>query len=124
MFLLICIIIKFLENKKAKFLDLGLIPNQKESTIVKFLSIMKDTYLFNPLIIPSDFGKSLVNSIRTVYHEIKWVPCFFHFSQCQVKHFKKLNLFSNKNDYIVIDIIFNIEQLCFIEPKKLYKLYK
>ena len=70
-----------LEDKKAKLLALALIPNQTQSTIVKFLSIMKNTYLFNPLIITSDFGKSPVNSIRTVYPEIKWVPCFFHFSQ-------------------------------------------
>lgn len=84
-----------LEEKKSKLLSLALIPNQKETTINKFLSIMKNTYLFNPLIITSDFGKSLIKSIRSVYH-IKWVPCLFHFAQCQVKYLKKLNLFTKK----------------------------
>ena len=69
------------EDKKSKLLSLALIPNQKEATINKFLSIMKNTYLFNPLFITSDFGKSLINSIRTVYPHIKWVPCLFHFAQ-------------------------------------------
>jgi len=60
-----------LEEKKSKLLSLALIPNQKEATINKFLSIMKDTYLFNPLIITSDFGKSLIKSIILVYPHIK-----------------------------------------------------
>ena len=84
---------------------------------------MKNTYLFNPLIMASDFRKSLVNSIRNVFQKIKWVLCLFHFSQWQVKHLKKLNLFSKKNNYIGIGILFNIKQLCLIYPKKLYKLY-
>lgn len=84
---------------------------------------MKNTYLFNPLLITSDFGKSLVKSILNVFPNIKWVPCLFHFARCQVKHLKKLSLFSNKNDFIGIEILFNIEQLCFIDTKKLYKLY-
>jgi len=83
---------------------------------------MKNTYLFNPLIITSDFGNSLIKSIRSVYPHIKWVPCLFHFAQCQVKYLKKLNLFTKKNKYIGIEILFNIEQLCFIDIKKLYKL--
>ena len=37
-----------LEDKKAKLLDFALIPNQKEATITKFMTIMKNTYLFNP----------------------------------------------------------------------------
>jgi len=85
---------------------------------------MKNTYLFNPLIITSDFGNSLIKSIRSVYPHIKWVPCLFHFAQCQVKYLKKLNLFTKKNKYIGIEILFNIEQLCFIDIKKLYKLYE
>ena len=59
-----------LEDKKAKLLALPLIPNQKEATITKFLTIMKNTYLFNPLLMTSDFGKSLVNSICNVYPKI------------------------------------------------------
>ena len=112
-----------LEDKKAKLLSLALIPNQKEATITKFLTIMKNTYMFNPLLITSDFGKSLVNSIRNVFPKIKWIPCLFHFAQCQVKHLKKLGLFSKKKNYIGIEILFNVEQLCFIDTKKLYKLY-
>ena len=50
-----------LEDKKAKLLALALIPNQKETNITKFLSIMKNTYLFDPLIITSDFGKSIIS---------------------------------------------------------------
>ena len=113
-----------LEEKKSKLLSLALIPNQKETTINKFLSIMKNTYLFNPLIITGDFGKSLIKSIRSVYPHIKWVPCLFHFAQCQVKYLKKLNLFTKKNKYIGFEILFNIEQLCFIDITKLYKLYE
>ena len=112
-----------MEEKKAKLLALALIPNQKEATITKFLTIMKNTYLFNPLLITSDFGKSLVSSIRNVFPKIKWIPCLFHFAQCQVKHLKKLGLFSKKNNYIGIEILFNVEQLCFVDTKKLYKLY-
>ena len=112
-----------LEEKKSKLLSLALIPNQKETTIIKFVNIMKNTYLFNHLIITSDFGKSLIKSIRSVYH-IKWVPCLFHFAQCQVKYLKKLNLFTKKNKYIGFEILFNIEQLCFIDITKLYKLYE
>ena len=78
-----------IEVKKTKLLSLALIPNQKESTIIKFLNIMKNTYLFKPLIMTSDFGKFLVIIIRNVYQKIKWVPCFYYFSQCQVKRLKK-----------------------------------
>ena len=46
---------------------------------------MKNTYLFNPLIITSDLVKSLIKNIRTVYPHIKWIPCLFHFPQCQAK---------------------------------------
>lgn len=59
-----------LEDKKAKLLALALIPNQKEATITKFLTIMKNTYLFNPLLMTSDFGKSLVNRKCNVYPKI------------------------------------------------------
>ena len=100
----------YIEVKKVKLLCLALIPNQKESTITKFLNIMKNTYLFNPLIMTIDFGYSLVNSIRYAFLKIKLVPCLFHFAQCKVKLLKKLNLFSKKNNYIGIEILFNIEQ--------------
>ena len=80
----------FIEDKKDKLLSLALIPSQKETTINKFLTIMKNTYMFNPLLISSDFGKSLVNNISKVFPKIKWIPCLFHFAQCQVKHLKKL----------------------------------
>ena len=70
-----------LEDNKAKLLTIALIPNQKEVTITKFLSIMKNTYIFEPLIITSDFGKSLVKSIRNIFPKIKLVPCLFHFAQ-------------------------------------------
>ena len=59
---------------------------------------MKNTYMLYPLLITSDFGKSLVNSISNVFHKIKWIPCLFHFAQCQVKSLKKLGLFSKTND--------------------------
>ena len=48
---------------------------------------------------------------------------FISFSTYQVKQLKRLNLFSNNNNYIGIEILFNIEQLCFINPIKLYKFY-
>ena len=84
---------------------------------------MKNTYIFDPLIVTSDLGKLLVKSIRNVFPKIKWVPFLFHFAQCQVKQLKRLNLFSKNNNYIGIEILFNIEQLCFINPIKLYKFY-
>ena len=48
---------------------------------------------------------------------------FISFCSCQIKQLKRLNLFSKNNNYIYIEILFNIEQLCFINPIKLYKFY-
>ena len=36
-----------LEDNKAKLLAIALIPNQKEVTITKFLSIMKNKYILS-----------------------------------------------------------------------------
>ena len=84
---------------------------------------MKKANLFNPLLITSDFGKSIVNSIHNIFPKIKWIPCLFHFAQCKVRQVKELGLFSKKNEYLGIEILLNLEQLSFIDTKKLYILY-
>ena len=48
---------------------------------------------------------------------------FVSFCTVSTQQLKKLNLFSKNNNYISIEILFNIEQLCFINPIKLYKFY-
>lgn len=51
---------------------------------------MKSTYLFNPLLITNDFGKSLVNSNNNAFPKFKWIPFFISLCFMSIESTKKV----------------------------------
>lgn len=79
---------------------------------------------FTPNIIHSDFEKAIHAAIKEnnqFSKDIIHSRCFFHFSQMIRGKLTKCGLYKKKMNKKAIEIIKNIELLCFIELKNIKK---
>ena len=112
-----------IKEKKTHICLFALIPDEKTETYKKIFTILKNIYNFSPKIITIDFSKSLTKSINEIYPECIIIKCFFHFSQALWKNIKKFEYTELKKIKKTKELLFNIQLMCFINPKNLGKFY-
>ena len=90
----------------------------------KIFSYLKENYSFYPKVIHLDYEAPLRNAIINsgVFEEKPLlVSCFFHFSANIRRKMEKLKITGKKFNKMAIEILRNIELLCFIKPKNIKK---
>ena len=90
----------------------------------KIFSYLKENYFFYPKVIHLDFETPLRNSIiNSGIYEQKplLVSCFFHFSANVRRKMEQLKITGKKFNKSAIEILRNIELICFIKPNNIKK---
>ena len=89
---------------------------------------LKDNFKFNPLVIHTDFEKSLGIAIKKANffdREIINIKCFFHFVKSLMGKLKKYGYCKKNNTKEIYTILNNIKLICFVDINKLdeYKIF-
>ena len=83
------------------------------------MKYLKDFFLFEPKIINIDFDKAERKALseNDLFKEKPLIiSCFFHFTQAIIKNMKKYNLFKKRLTKKNIELLRNIQMICFINP--------
>ena len=91
----------------------------------KIFNYLYENFGFKPKIIMSDYELALHSSIKNNKNfkdNIIHVKCFFHFTKMIKMHLMKTGLFKRKMNKISIEIMRNIQLLCFIKKNKIKEL--
>ena len=110
--------------KRTRILSYALIQNETEKTFNVLFSNLKNKFGFNPKLFNIDFNKASCKAIKKVFPNIYIVKCFFHFNQCLYKKLKQLGLTKKLFKDDILEILFNLKRLAFIDPKDIPNLYK
>ena len=82
---------------------------------------------FKPKIIHSDYEASLALAFKdnkNLGDDIIHAQCFFHYSQIVKRNLSKTDFFKKKLNSISIEIISNIELLCFLNAENIDEFQK
>jgi hypothetical protein len=110
-------------DKRIYILAICLIPKEKQITYEHIFDKLKNLFLFKPLIITSDFSRSITNAIKKIYPDAIQIKCLFHFLQAVTKKMKKIGLFKKDYSKEAYELLFNIKILAFINPLKIKNFY-
>ena len=80
-----------------------------------------------PKIIHTDFENSLTLAIKenkNIGNNLIHTRCFFHYSQMIKKNLSKTGLCKKKNHHLSVEIISNLELLCFLDLNKIKEFQK
>ena len=111
-------------NKRTKILSYILIPNETEMTYLEMFKNLKNKFGFQPRFFTMDFNKASCKALKKIFPNIYIIKCFFHYVKSLFKHIKSLGLFKNNNKENVLELLYNLKVLSFIEPKYIPSLYK
>jgi len=82
---------------------------------------------FKPKLIHSDYEASLalaINENKNIADDIIHTRCFFHYSQMVKRNLSKTGIFKKKMNTLSIEIISNIELLCFLNEENIDEFQK
>ena len=113
-----------INESKIKICAFILLPNEKEITFDNIFGILKDKYHFNPLNMMCDFRISQINSMKKIFKDCNLHCCFYHFSHAIWLNFKKYNLCKKGTYTENLELLFNLQLLCFINKGKIKTLLK
>ena len=100
-----------------------LIYKKNESTFKHIFTYLKDNYNFSPINLMYDFALSQINGAKEIFPDCSLHCCFFHYSQCLWKNFRKYRL-CGKNTYNDnYALLFNLQLLCFIDRKRIKSFF-
>ena len=112
------------EKKNPVSICFILIKFQDFETYNKIFNFLFENFKFIPQIIHSDFELAIAKAIKEnkyfqgkVYHS----RCFFHFAQMIKGKMQKLKLCNKKFNKVNIEIIRNLEMLCFLKIENINK---
>lgn len=71
-----------------------------------------------------DFNKASCKANKKVFPNIYIVKCFFHFTQCLYKKLKQLGLTKKGFKDDILEILFNLKWLSFIDPRDIPNIYR
>lgn len=96
-----------------------LTPSKKEATYERLLNCLidiSDVHL-EPEVFISDFEESFINAIKKVFPNVSHHGCYFHFSQCVIRHVAALGLKQryNTDDEFALNVKMLIA-LAFVHP--------
>ena len=111
-------------NKRTKILSYILIPNETEMTYLEMFKNLKNKFEFQQRFFTMDFNKASCKALKKIFPNIYIIKCFFHYVKSLFKHIKSLGLFKNNNKENVLELLYNLKVLSFIEPKYIPSLYK
>ena len=113
-----------INNKIPRLLTFVLIKYLDKYSYDKLFNFLHDNFGFMPEIIHTDFEKSLYAAIKNnIYMKDKTIhtKCFFHFTQMIRKKMAQSGLCKRKINKQSLEILRNIQLLCFLENKNLKK---
>ena len=114
-------------EKKPKLFTMIMTKYTDNITYSHIFDYLFINFGFKPKIIHSDYEASLslaINENKNFSDDIIHVRCFFHFSQMVKRNLNKTGFFKKKLNPISIEIISNIELLCFINEEKINEFQK
>ena len=94
------------------------------NSLIKIFSILNAIYNFNPYCVTTDFNLSQLKALKTCpnsKHKPYIVTCLFHLGQAILKKMKTLNLLNKKLTKRDIEILRNLEILCFVDYNNIEK---
>ena len=113
-------------NENPQLMCFILLKYMDELSYNKIFNYLYENFNFKPMIIHTDFEKSLISSIKKNQYFGKTVinsKCLFHLGQMILKQLIKIGYHKKKFNKKAIEILRNIEILCFIKKEKI-KDYK
>ena len=99
-----------------------LLKYKDTNSLLKIFGILRATFNFSPKTVTTDFDYSLIKAIKNcnLFIDKPYViACLFHYSQAILKKCKKLNLYKKKINHRTLEILHNLEILCFINEDKI-----
>lgn len=100
-----------------------LLHKEDESTFKQIFIYLKNNYNFSPRNLMCDFALRLINAAREIFPDCSLHCCFFHYSQCLWKNFRKYRL-CGKNTYNDnCALLFNLQLLCFNDRKRIKSFF-
>ena len=93
-----------------------LIHNELEEIYEFIFKKLKENFRFNPLLITSDFSKSITYALKLVFSNYIQIRCLFLFVKALNNKINKLGLNTNDNRQKINKILFNLKLLAFISP--------
>lgn len=108
-----------LHENKTVLCALILLSKENEITFQNIFEYLNNKYDFKPRRFMSDFNTAQLKAIQTKFPDCKISTCFFHFSQAIWKNFKKTGLCGKGTYNNNMELLFNIQVMCFIERNKI-----
>ena len=91
-------------------------------SLIKLLSQLYISYNFSPYSITTDFAQAQIKALMKceVFNRRPYIICcLFHFSQAIIKNMNKNNLINKKLNKRGVEILRNLEMLCFVDINKI-----
>ena len=113
-----------LEAKKPELVCFILIKYNDEMAYDKIFSYLHENFNFTPKIIMSDFEKAIHSGLKNnkyFKNIVIHIKCFFHFTKMIRNQLMKSGLCNRKLNKYSLEIIRNIQILCFIEKNNINK---
>ena len=96
-------------------------------SLLKIFGLLKSLYSFSPIVVNTDFDNSQIKALKKCDAFIKppyIVPCLFHYSQNITKKLKQYKIIKKKMNKRGIEILHNLQILCFIDINKIKDHFK
>ena len=103
--------------------NISIIANENKETFIVLFNHLKIKYNFNPKKITIDFSKALILSLKVCFPSIIIIPCFFHYMQNVIRHFKEIKRKNKTIKDLAKDCLANIRMLAFIPYNKINSFY-
>ena len=114
------------KNNRTILTALILLKFADENSFIKIFSLLSALYNFSPTCVTIDFNFSKINTLKKT-ESFKKKPyiicCLFHYAQTIIKKMEKLNILSFNMTKRSIEILRNLEILCFLDKNRIAKYY-
>ena len=111
------------DYNKTLICNISLIKNENYETFRMVLNYLKDNYNFKPNIMTTDFCKASYKALKSIYENIRIVPCFFHLIQNLNLHLPQLKSKTKSIKNNAKNLIVNMKLLCFVDEIKIDELF-
>ena len=109
---------------KTIICNLSIIENENKETFVTILEYLKVKYNWLPERISIDYSRAERNALIYSFPNIEIIPCFFHFMENIIKHFKEIRSNNKTIKNLAKDCLSNIKLLRFIPLNNFKEFYK
>ncbi len=109
---------------KTVICNLSIIENENKETFFTILEYLKIKYNWIPDRITIDYSRAERNALKSLFPKVDILPCFFHFMENNIKHFKEIKSKNKTIKNLAKDCLSNIKLLCFLPMNNFNNFYK